>query len=305
MGETKGGAAERFFPATCCLQPASCFGIPHYNDPMRKIEDLYNDQDIKGLARELRRKEQPELRARAARALGQLGELGASDVLAGAALYDPDLEVQKAAKMALQELLGSQADMILRMAAADDAPDEPWLISENESAAGQFQDAYFADGEGEVDSSVYLQAEPTARVDPDTIHGLATLAGHGSTRKELRLKAIQSLADISDMNAIRVLGQLVLFAEEEEIRSAAESALKGILGDNLEEYLDGLRLEVTGEETDELEEDEDQPETFASPYAQTSASQPSTIQEEGTPARLWIILILAAAGGLVWFFFFR
>lgn len=269
---------------------------------MGKIEDLYNDQDIEGLARELRRKVQPELRAQAARALGQLGELRASDVLTGAALYDPDLVVQKTAKMALQELFGNQADIILHVAATGDVPDEPWLILEDESAAGQFRNANFADGKGEVDPSANLQAEPTAWVDPDAIHGLATLAGHGSTRKELRLKAIQSLADIPDMNAIRVLGQLILFDEDEEIRRAAESALEGMLGDNLDEYLDGLHLEITGEETDEFEED---PETFASPYAQTNPAQPSTIQEEGTPAWLWIILILAAAGGLVWIFFIR
>jgi hypothetical protein len=104
------------------------------------------------------------------------------------------------------------------------------------------------------------------------------------------------------MNAIRVLGQLILFDEDEEIRRAAESALEGMLGDNLDEYLDGLHLEITGEEKDEFEED---PETFASPYAKTNPAQPSTIHEEGTPAWLWIILILAAAGGLVWIFFIR
>ncbi len=259
---------------------------------MGKIEDLFNDQDIEGLARELRRKEQPELRAQAARALGQLGEIRASDVLVGAALYDPDPVVQKTAKMALQELFGKQADIILRVAAAVGVPDESWLISEDESAADQFLDAEFADDEDEVDLSAYLQAEPTARVDTATIHGLATLAGHGSTKKELRLKAIQSLADIPDMNAIRVLGQLVLFEEEEEIRGAAESALEGMLGDNLDEFLDGLHLEITGysrEETDEFEEVEEEPKTFASPYTQASTSQPSTIQEEGTPAWLWII----------------
>jgi len=37
------------------------------------------------------------------------------------------------------------------------------------------------------------------------IYGLATIAGHASTRRDLRLKAIRALARIPDQNAIRVL----------------------------------------------------------------------------------------------------
>ena len=58
------------------------------------------------------------------------------------------------------------------------------------------------------------------------IYGLATLAGHASTRRDLRIKAMRALARIPDQNAIRVLGEMALFEEDTELRTEAFRSLE-------------------------------------------------------------------------------
>lgn len=151
--------------------------------------------------------------------------------------------------------------------------------------------------------------DPASRSD---IYGLATIAGHAATRRDLRIKAIRALARIPDQNAIRVLGEMALWEQDEELRTEAYRSLEATFGDDLPEVLESIRQELTGNWVDSnSDEDEVEEETQeVSEYQVTrqpefqSANQSPRV--EGTPlGLLWVILGLAALGGLVYFMFFR
>ena len=73
------------------------------------------------------------------------------------------------------------------------------------------------------------------------IYGLATIAGHASTRRDLRLKAIRALARIPDQNAMRVLGEMALWEEDAELRAEAIQSLEATFGDDLPAVLKRIR----------------------------------------------------------------
>lgn len=139
----------------------------------------------------------------------------------------------------------------------------------------------------------------------EEIFGLATLAGHAGTRRDLRIKAIRALARIHDQNAIRVLGEMALWEEDEELRTEVTRSLEATFGDDLPEVLEGIRRELTGiwVAGGDDEEDEEEAEPPASggydsvPREwQPSLNQPS--REEGTPLwLLWVVVGIVVVGG--------
>lgn len=146
------------------------------------------------------------------------------------------------------------------------------------------------------------------------IYGLATIAGHATTRRDLRIKAIRALARIPDQNAIRVLGEMALWEQDEELRIEAYRSLEATFGDDLPEVLESIRQELTGnwvESNPDEDEDEEEEETqTASEYQGERQSEYQTIsqttREEGAPlGLLWVVLGLVVLGGLMYFMLFR
>lgn len=136
------------------------------------------------------------------------------------------------------------------------------------------------------------------------IFGLATLAGHASTRRDLRIKAIRALARIPEQNAIHVLGEMALWEEDEELRSEAYRSLEATFGDDLPEVLEGIRRELTGDWGQGSSDDEDEGEEEApaqsafeaTPGGMGSGSAQGP-REEGTP--LWLLWAILGAAILV------
>ena len=136
------------------------------------------------------------------------------------------------------------------------------------------------------------------------IFGLATLAGHASTRRDLRIKAIRALARIPDQNAIRVLGEMALWEEDEELRSEAYRSLEATFGNDLPEVLEGIRRELTGDWGQGSSDDEDEGEEEA-PAQSAFEATPGGMgngsaqgpREEGTP--LWLLWAVLGAVILV------
>ena len=142
------------------------------------------------------------------------------------------------------------------------------------------------------------------------IYGLATLAGHAGTRRDLRIKAMRALARIPDQNAIRVLGEMALFEEDAELRAEAVHSLEETFGEDLPKVLEGIRQELTGnwgQSSPDEEEGEEEPARLELPQsviAPSSAYQ--SPREEGTPLwLLWAVIGLVVLGGLIYLFLLR
>lgn len=150
-------------------------------------------------------------------------------------------------------------------------------------------------------------------IDRSEIYGLATIAGHATTRRDLRIKAIRALARIPDQNAIRVLGEMALWEQDEELRTEAYRSLEATFGDDLPDVLESIRQELTGDwvESNPDEDDEEEEESHAiSEYPVERQpeyqSYSQTTREEGTPLGvLWVVLGVLIIGGLMYFLFLR
>ncbi len=203
---------------------------------MDRIQAMQEYGNLDGLLQILRQPGEPILRARAARALGRMGELEAAEALTGAAINDPDPDVRQAARLALHDLLGDQAELALSVAQSGGEREENWLIRPEDD---QLEDPAFSSG-----------SPGEGLVDYQTLRGLILIA-RGDPNCELRMKAVASLGRVSDLNAIRALAELALWDEDEGVREAAEDALRGRFGERLPGVLEGYRREVMGEEDEE------------------------------------------------------
>jgi len=237
---------------------------------MDKIQDMQDYGNLDGLLQILRQNRDPELRARAARALGELDELEASDTLASAAVDDPDPGVRQAARLGLHDLLGNQADMVLRLAEAERAqgssPVEPATPSTTDAASIR-----------DLENNEDLGQSPTSTLaDYETLRGLIMIA-RGDPNRELRLRATKSLGQFADMNAVRELMDLAMWDEDVGIRQAAEEQLHARYGERLPEMLESYRREFEGDE------EEDMPwESGIDPYARRP-SQPPVWESQQQP----------------------
>lgn len=136
------------------------------------------------------------------------------------------------------------------------------------------------------------------------IYGLATLAGHAGTRRDLRIKAIRALARIPDQNAIRVLGEMALWEEDNELRNEAYRALEATFGDDLPEVLEGIRQELTGQWASPPQETDAAEEESYSVYEVPSVPAPGPNppqRMEGTPVwLLWLVIGILVIAGVTW-----
>lgn len=232
--------------------------------------------NLDGLLQILRQPGDPALRARAARAVGQMGELEAAETLIGAALHDADPVVRQAARLALHDLLGDQAELALRVAQAGGEQGGDWLIQPVEPADSAFSDQ-----------------PPETIIDYQTLRGLIMIA-RGDPSRELRLKAVASLGRAADLTAVRTLAELALWDEDEGVRSAAEAELRSRFGERLPEVLEGYRREAVGGE--EGFEDEGGAYPLFSPPEESQETPPVHIKEAASTigCLLLVFIVLAA-----------
>ncbi len=83
--------------------------------------------DLEGLMELLHYPSDAELRAAAAQALGEMLDFNAVEYLIRSNLLDPDLAVQKAARQALDQILGNRAQNTIDLYPVDPAEKESWL----------------------------------------------------------------------------------------------------------------------------------------------------------------------------------
>ena len=276
-----------------------------------KIRRLLAERDLAGLTAILRQPDNPELRARAAWGLGELRDVEATESLARAVLEDPDPAVQTAARQALKDLLGTNAELTIT-AYRGSTPPDGWLSGPH---GGEAQVEDLPQELGEAD-----------------LTGLIMIVRHESNLP-LRLKAIRILASSSDMRATETLAELTLKGDDPSLRGAAKQALEDRYGEDAEPIINSYRAsagetdeddfleeedeseEEQGDEEDwdDEEEETDVSELFqpdpknrpASPYQTVLDKQPTypVLEEMGIPWRtiFWILLIVVILVGIILF----
>ena len=197
------------------------------------LQDLLDRRDLKNLVNLLRTSSDAPLRAEVAASLPMLDDTNAAEPLARTALEDPDPAVQQAARLALQELVGNNATLVMQSYKNASQTEGPWILPEEE-----------------------LPAEPeddTQHWDRTDLHGLMSVL-HNERNEDMRLKAVHAISQISGMEAVDVLAHLTLWDEAPRVRRAAKTALEEIYGPDLPALLDQYRAAGP----DEIEEDEEE-----------------------------------------------
>jgi HEAT repeat protein len=256
---------------------------------MDQIDAMQEYGNLDGLIKLLRQERDPAVRARAARALGRLGEFEAAEMLTGAAINDPDIQVRRAARLALHDLLGNQAELVLKMAEENGERDDDWLDPQDSTGS-------LDDSEGFKNVRLTDGDPQTAFTDYETLRGLIMIA-RGDPNREMRLRATKSLASISDMTAIHALAELTLWDDDESIRQAAEAGLKSRYGEELPALLESYRKEVMGDDEDLEAPWESGYDPYASsPSPQLGVDSPQQQKMEGaSPIGCLILVFLMLA----------
>jgi HEAT repeat protein len=182
------------------------------------FDDLMADHDIPGLVAALRQPEDADLREAAARALGDLGDVAAVEALIRSVLQDPDSGVRKAARAALDLLVGMDAGLAIASFGAP--PGDPWLV---ETAEFEFVEP--------EDAEEPYQADLDAFIDEDDLEGLVACLRHPRL-PGLRTAAAEALGELGETEAVEPLIRSHLEDPEPEVRQAAYSALDLICGAN-------------------------------------------------------------------------
>jgi hypothetical protein len=248
---------------------------------MDRIQAMQEYGNLDGLLQILRQPGEPAMRVRAARAIGQMGELEAAEALTGAALHDPDPGVRQVARQALHDLLGDQAELALQVAQVGGEQEEDWLPRPEEDQAA---DPAFSD-----------QTPRETMIDYQTLRGLIMIA-RGDPSRDLRLKAVASLARVADLTAIRALAELALWDEDAEIRAEAEKALHTRFGEQLPRVLEGYRREMMGEEEDGVLEETGSPYSLFPPPEERWETPPVHKEETASTVGCLLLVFLVLAG---------
>ena len=266
----------------------------------RRVVLLMEEGDLNGLVRLLRNREDARLRAEAARALAELGDVQAAEALTVSALYDPDAKVKETSRQALHDLIGFQAKIILGLVWAAGPPPEPWLIEDEPER--ELDEIDLEDPEADWGLSAS---------DRESLRGLIQVVQTEPDRR-LRLRAVQALGRTNDMSALRTLAEVSLYDHDPELRNAATTVLQATFGNELPGFLRAIREEYEGPEEEEEEEElvveaGSRLSPYNTPTSGNWAMPPnsSVIQEERAPVWIWIVIALVVIAGGVWFFFLR
>jgi HEAT repeat protein len=296
------------------------------------IRRLKSKRDLDGLVGWLRDPADPKMRQEAALALRDMGNMDATEWLIRAHLEDPDEDVRKIARQAVDSLVGSQADLAISAYRSGPAEKDPWLLArsvqatdapENEEEWEELtgedlidyleQSEQGEDGEEEDDEELadVPEGEPG---DEESLHGLITVL-QTSKDPAMRQRAFQLLLRSHNIHAVWYMAQTALYSDDPEMKDAANAALNerfgdeaaGILQGYKEGNLIGVAVDKPDEEEDEEDEEEDEEsEETGSPFQQSPSlqdfPQPQVIHEEGMNWRLILIaalVVLAAAAVII------
>ena len=289
--------------------------LPEYSSA---IQSMLEDRDLNALVAALRSPADAGMRAQAARALGELGDVDATESLIRALSEDPDAAVQAAARLALTEMHGGNSELVIASYRGGPPEVDEWLVEPEE-------DDFDLPSRG---------SGPLSEADID---GLLMVVSQESN-PVIREKANRALAHIQDTRSTDMLAFLALHGDEDSVRSAAREVLEAHFGDQAEEIIqaanvnpdeedewadeeeEGLPAEdenesAADEEDDELDEeldedlDEDKSESTGAWGLASPAPRPSdfprgptmadqdrgspVVQEIGVPWRILIIVGLA------------
>jgi hypothetical protein len=283
------------------------------------VEELRKDKDLAQLIAALRYPTDAQVRAQAARALGELNDSQAVESLIRSTQLDPSLEVQAAARLALDEMFGNRAASIIQ-AYPIDADEELWVaaaqndLGEEDNEEQNFEDDEMNEAQGD---------DALNETDGWTMDDLGPLVTILRSERDprLRLRAAKALGKLgsNNMHAVEALAVTALWGESPSVRAAALQALVKIYGDERAEQVINTFREIQtgqgeletaqeeGEEEPEGEPEENdasqwniQPQALPQPipYSQTEP----VIRDEGA-GRLrqvvWIGIIILIIVGLV------
>lgn len=213
----------------------------------QEFQNLQMDRDVHRLEKELRCAGNPDHRIQAAQALASLDRLEHITVLLNSVLRDPDPSVQKAVRGVLQDLLGSDLELALKMEASGGIPGDPWLVEchSNESAVQALEKTSLS---GRIES-LRKNRNVDGLLDELTCEEYP----------EHRIQAAQALVEIDRNESLSWLLDAVLYDPDPEVSQSVRDLLKGFLGSDLEL---ALKVEASGGAPDEpwLEKCHEEPE---------------------------------------------
>jgi hypothetical protein len=247
-------------------------------DETDRITWMMEDGNSEGLLRELRCQERSAHRLQAARALLQLHQVDFTSWLLNAVLYDPDELVRRGVKTLLQENLGGDIEMALKVEKADGIPlADPWLI-----------DAHNMEDDEFMNESNYEQIEGwDMPADPDgLLFGLQVLL-RNEKDPALRIKAVRKMASLNSVTINDTLADIVLKDEDSKVRQVAHEVLENRLGDGTESFLNALKAEEGYEEPAVLLTDYSQTSDYRSPTETGARKKP-----EGMPKSVWLVFLV-------------
>jgi HEAT repeat protein len=204
------------------------------NENIRRIQQ---SGDWEKLAELLHTPQDAELRQAAAQALGELLELDAVEPLIRSTLLDPDPLVQKAARQALEEILGNRAQEAISNYPVDPIEKETWLHPVNASILMYEDDDEDNDETGDMDEEAYRQdeiiktAETGGWMGDDLTALITILRTEGNVN--MRVRAARALGQMVkvDMKAVNALAETALWSDSPSVRSAATDSLVKLFGD--------------------------------------------------------------------------
>jgi hypothetical protein len=289
------------------------------------IKELRKDKDLEQLIAALHYPADAQVRAQAASALGELNDSQAVESLIRATQLDPSVDVQAAARMALEEMFGNRAPGIIA-AYPIDQDEQPWIAAAPDDQDEDDDETVEEDEEDSLDDEEMSEAqgddsgEDTGGWTVDDLGPLVTIL-RSERDPFLRLRAAKALGRLGshNMHAVEALAFTALWGESPSVRAAALQALVKIYGDaGAEQVINTFRDMQTGQgqvETGQEEGDEEvegepeendtpgwniQPQAIPQPipYSQTEP----VIRDEGA-GRLrqvvWIGIIILVIVGLV------
>ena len=299
------------------------------------VEELSKDKDLEGLLHALRFPGSALIRAQAAQALGQLNDSLAVESLIRSMRLDPVVEVQAAARQALEEMFGTTAQNVIQAYPiyADEAlwivektVDDP--IEELEIEEGDEESKEEDEDKDEEDEDNEESGDKDGDEDGWTSDDLGPLITILRSERDprLRLRAARALGQLgtTDIHAVEALAATALWGEKPSVRAAALQALVKMYGDEeagrlLETYremqsgqADPLALLEADQEEDEIEEEpEEEPGNETSRWNSPAQELPQpipytqhepVIRDEGAGRLrqvIWIGIVLLIVLGLV------
>ncbi len=248
------------------------------------VEELRKDKDLEGLLKALRYPGNPLIRAQAAQALGQLNNSLAIESLIRSTQLDPVVEVQAAARQALEEMFGTNARNVIQ-AYPIYADEKPWIVEKeavdpveeleseekDEWSEGEDEDQDDEDPDDE-DRDAKGSEDDDETEDGWTADDLGPLITILRSERDprLRLRAARALGKLgaTNMHAVEALAATALWGEKPSVRAAALQALVKIYGDeDADRLLDTFREMQTAQSDPQaiLEADEDEEEIEGEP----------------------------------------